>query len=289
MLLQFIINGIIIGSIYAVVSLGFALVYNTTRIFHVSYAALYMFCPYMIYTFYITLDFPLLLAFLIGILLTMILSVIIEMAVYRPLVNNKSSKNIILVSSIGVMIVLINLIAVFYGNEMKILNPGISKIIEYGNVIITYNQAAQFILSSVVIMAFLIFLKYSRFGIMTRAMRDDTVLCTIFGMNIEKTRIVLFSLSGFFVAIGAGLVAYDVSMDPYVGMPMFLNAVVALIIGGIGRFESPVLGGFIIGIMQSLAVWTFSARWQDAVTFSLLILFLLFRPKGILGESRRHV
>jgi len=70
---------------------------------------------------------------------------------------------------------------------------------------------------------------------------------------------------------------------------MLLNAVVALIIGGIGRFEAPILGGFIIGILQALSVWVFSARWQDAVTFTLLIIFLLFRPQGLIGEKRRTV
>jgi branched-chain amino acid transport system permease protein len=78
-------------------------------------------------------------------------------------------------------------------------------------------------------------------------------------------------------------------MDPYVGLPMLLNAVVALIVGGVGRFEAPVIGGFIIGILQSVAVWTFSSRWQDAITFTLLVLFLLFRPQGIMGEKKRAV
>ena len=78
-------------------------------------------------------------------------------------------------------------------------------------------------------------------------------------------------------------------MDPYVGMPMLLNAVVALIIGGVGRFEAPVIGGLLIGVLQALVVYVASARWQDAVTFLLLIAFLLFRPQGILGEKIRSV
>ena len=289
MLFQFIINGIVIGSIYSLVSLGFALVYNTTRIFHLAYAVLYMFCPYMILTFSKTLGFALIPAFIISILLTMLLSVIIELAVYRPLIKKSSSKNIIMISSIGVMIIIINLIAMLYGNETKIISSNISSTFEFGNLIITYTQLLQLAISVGVISFFLIFLKYSKFGIMTRAMRDDDVLFKVFGMDIEKTRFFLFSLSGMFAAIAGGLVAYDVGMDPYVGMPMLLNAVVALIIGGIGRFKAPIIGGFIIGILQSLSVWAFSARWEVAVTFLLLILFLLFRPKGILGESRRVV
>lgn len=289
MLIQLLANGIIMGSVYALVSLGFALVYNTTRIFHIAYAAIYMFASYMILTFYKTLELNFLFAFLCAIILTIGLSVIIEKAVYIPLTKRKSSLNVILISSLGVMIVVVNFIAMFYGNETKIINTDISKSVTIGNIILTYSQLAQFIVSSIVIVLFLLFLKYSKFGIKTRALRDDDVLCTVFGMNIEKMRLLLFGLSSFFAAIGSGLISYDVGMDPYIGMPMLVNAVVALIVGGVGRFEAPVIGGFIIGVLQSLAVWAFSSRWQDAVTFSLLIIFLLFRPQGILGEKERVV
>jgi len=219
----------------------------------------------------------------------MLLSIVMELTVYRPLVNKKSSFTVILISSIGIMIIVINLIAMFYGNETKILNPNISKSISFRNIILTHTQLLQFVTSILVISVFFIFLKFSKFGIKTRAMRDDEVLCLVFGMNINKMRLTLFTLSGFFAALGGSLVAYDVGMDPYVGMPMLLNAVVALIIGGMGRFEAPVIGGFIIGILQAMAVWAFSSRWQDAVTFTLLILFLLFRPQGLMGEKKRAV
>ncbi len=277
------------GSIYSVVSLGFALVYNTTRTFHIAYAAIYMFSSYMILTFSKNLQIPFLISFMIAIILTMGLSIFIERAVYLPLVRKKSSLNVILISSIGVMIVIVNSVAMLFGNETQILNPNISKSISFGHIIITYTQLIQFITCLLLIVIFLIFLKYSKFGIKTRAMRDDDILCTVFGMNIIHMRTYLFGLSAFFAAIGGGLVAYDVGMNPYVGMPMLLNSVVALIIGGIGRFEAPILGGFIIGLLQSLTVWTFSSRWQDAVTFTLLIVFLLFRPQGLLGEKQRIV
>jgi len=248
-----------------------------------------MFCPYMILTFYSALGYPLLLSFLIAIVITILLSLLMEIIVYKPLSRKNSSSNIVMISSIGIMIIIINAIALLYGNETKILNQDISKTISFGNVIITYTQLAQFLISSFLLAAFILFLKFTKFGIKTRAMRDDDILCSLFGTDIYKMRLTLFTLSAFFAAIGGGLVAYDVGMDPYVGMPMLLNAVVALIIGGIGRFEAPILGGFIIGILQSLSVWAFSARWQDAVTFTLLILFLLFRPQGLLGEKRRAV
>jgi len=286
---QFLLNGLITGSIYAIVAVGFALVYNTTRIFHIAYAALYMFAPYVLLTFYISLGLPFLIAIILSILFTLILSYILEFLVYRPLSKNNSSNEVILISSLGIMIVVINIIALLYGNETKIIESAISSSVSFGGIIITYNQLWQFSISIILLASFFIFLWKSNFGQKARALRDDSELFTIMGYDIYKMRSLLFMLSGIFVAVGSNLIAFDVGMDPYVGMTMLLNAIVALIIGGVGRFEAPVLGGFIIGVLQALSVWAFSARWQDAVTFVLLILFLVFRPQGILGEKQRAV
>ena len=289
MLLQFIANGLVLGSIYALASLGFAIVYNTTRIFHIAYAAFYMLCPYIMLSLLHGMGFGLLISFALAIVFTMALSVLVEYIVYRPLSKKESSLNIIMVSSIGVMIIVINTVAIFYGNETQILNSEISQSLSFWNVILTYTQIAQLFISLFLCGTFLLVLKFSKFGITTRAMRDDDILCGVMGMDFFSMRLALFALSGFFAAVAGGLVAYDVGMDPYVGMSMLLSSVVALIIGGIGRFEAPILGGFIIGILQSLTVWSYSSRWQDAITFILLIGFLLFRPNGILGERRRSV
>lgn len=288
-ILQFIANGLVMGSIYALVALGFALIYNTTRIFHIAYAVLYMFSPYMFLSLYNYIGCPFYVAFIVSIFLTVLLSLAIEQFVYQPLNRINSSLNIAMISSIGVMIVVINAIALFYGNETKIINNNISQTLSLNTIILTDIQLWQFGVSVVIIGLFFLFLKFSKFGIRTRAIRDDAVLSRVFSINVKKIRLILFALSAFFVAVAGNLVAYDVGMDPYVGMPILLTAVVALIVGGIGNFAAPVLGGFIIGMMQSITVLISSARWQDAVIFTLLIIFLMFRPQGILGEKQRAV
>lgn len=187
------------------------------------------------------------------------------------------------------MIIIINMIAMLFGNEIKILNQNISDSIEIGNVIITHTQLLQFGVSMGLILIFFIFLKFSKFGLQARAMRDDETLSRIFGMRISRFRLKLFALSALFASAGGVLMAWDVGMDPYVGFPMLLNAVVALIIGGVGKFHAPVIGGFILGVLHALTIWKFSANWLDAVSFGILIIFLLFRPQGLLGEKTRLV
>lgn len=289
MFLQFIINGLITGVIYGVVALGFALIYNTTRIFHIAYAALYMVAPYFLMLFMQLFGLPVYTAIFFALIATAILGLLIDFSIYSPLIQKNNTSNVVMVSSIGAMIIIINLVAMFFGNETKTINSSISESITFGSIIITHTQILQLVVSIVILTGFFIFLKYSKFGIQTRAYRDDQKLLEVIGVNAKNLRIILFALSSILAAIGSCLVAYDVGMDPYVGMPMLLNAVVALIIGGVGRFEAPVLGGLLIGILQALVVYFTSARWQDAVTFSLLIVFLLLKPQGILGEKMRTV
>lgn len=286
---QLLINGIITGSIYAIVALGFAIVYNTTHIFHIAYAALYMAAPYFVYLFYKTIGWALFPSILMAVLIIMLISVIIEHLVYKPLIKRHSSLNVILISSLGVMIICINLIAMFFGNEIKILNQNISGSVEFAGMLITHTQLIQFFVSSTLIILFFVFLKFSKFGIQARAMRDNETLSEMFGLKIYSFRLQLFALSAFFAAAGGVLMAWDVGMDPYVGFPMLLNAVVALIIGGVGKFHAPVIGGFILGVLHALTIWKFSANWLDAVSFGVLIIFLLFRPQGLFGEKTRTV
>ena len=289
MLQQFLINGLITGLLYSIASLGFALVYNTTRIFHIALAVLYIAAAYFFWHLSIVFQLPLWLAFVLSLFLTALLSLGIEKWVYYPLHLNKSSLNVILVSSIGVFIIITNVVAMIWGNETKTFSSEISQVYIFGDVIITSHQVLQFFASVVLIIMFFILLKFSRIGIKIRAIRDDHELYQILGFSISKIRTVVFLISGILIAAASSLTAWDIGMDPYVGMPILLNAIVALIIGGLGRFESCVIGGILLGVIQALVIWQWSAQWQEAITFVVLILFLFLRPQGFIGEKSRAV
>ena len=104
---------------------------------------------------------------------------------------------------------------------------------------------------------------------------------------MEGTRLLVFAVGSILAAAGAILDALDVGMEPQGGLPVVLAAAVACIIGGLHRFLAPAMGGMILGLLQGLVVWKTSARWESGVTFCILILFLLFRPQGILGRAER--
>lgn len=289
MIFQFLINGLITGSIYALAALGFALVYNTTKIFHIAIAGVYVLSAYVSWHFTVNIGLPIVLAILISVILTALVSLLIERLFYFPLYRSNNSLNVFLITSLGLYIVLTNLIILIWGNESKSFSPEISNVYQFSEIVITYKQVYQFSISLIIIVTFFAFLNLSKTGLHIKAIRDDRELYQLFGFSLAKIRLIVFSLSGAIISIASSMNAWDVGMDPFNGMPMLLNSFVALIIGGLGRFESCVIGGILLGIIQSLVVWQWSSQWQLSFTFIILVIFLVVRPQGFIGEKYREV
>jgi branched-chain amino acid transport system permease protein len=264
-------------------------VYNTTRIFHIAAAALYVAGAYIFYFAFHTLELPLWAAGILALLFTAGLSVLTEISVYQPLYRKKSSLNTAMIASIGIMTILINIIALLFGNETKVLDNSIQQVFTFGEIIITLPQILQAIAGIGLIAVLFAFLGFSNFGLKVRALCNDTVLFEISGFNIKTTRLIVFTLSGVFLAASSCLTSYDIGMGPHVGMPVLINAMVAMIIGGTGRFRACIVGGLLLGILQALVVYQFSANWQNAITFLVLLLFLFFKPQGLFGYKKRLV
>ena len=281
MLIQFLINGLINGLLISVAALGFALVYNTTRIFHIAYAALYVFAAYIFWQTTVVYGFHVLIGIIVSICATALLSLGIERFVYFPFFKSKASLNVILVASIGIFTVITNLVALTWGNETKTFSSEISSVITFGEMIITIKQLMQFFSSIALIIVFFLLLNHSKIGLHIKSVRDDAELYQVLGFSLYEIRTIVFLLSGIVIAISSCLVAWDIGMDTHVGMPILLNAIVALIIGGIGRFESCIIGGITLGILQALVVWQWSAQWAGSYYIFTSADFSLYPATGI--------
>ena len=289
MLLQFIANGLITGILYSLLAIGFALVYNTTRIFHIAAAGLYVFAAYMFWFFAAKFGLYIIPAAIVSLVLTMLLSLLSEMVVYRPLKNKKASLNVAMIASIGLMTVIINTIAMFFGNETKVIENAILQPLTIGNIVITTPQKYQAAIGIGTLAIFLFFLQKTNWGLRLRALSSDETLYETLGYNTNSTRIAVFLVSGAFIALASCLMVYDVGLDPNMGMSILINAMVAMIIGGVGKFSTCILGGLTLGVLQSLTVYQFASNWQNAVTFLVLLVLLFLRPQGIAGYKQRTV
>ncbi len=289
MLLQFVINGIITGLLFALLSMAFSLTYNTTRVFSIAYAGVVVGACYIHYWLTKVAGVPLVPAILLTLTLTGLLNTILEKTVYQPLEKKGNSHNSILVASIGLFIILTNAIAILFGNENKTFSQNIYNSLSIGSIIITRMQIIQFSFSLALITALLVVLGRTNLGIKINALSHDKLLFEVFGHNALKLRLTLYFISGILAAVVSLLIGFDVGFDPYFGMSLLLNALVVMIIGGFGSFRGALTGGLILGILQSLSVYFFEARWETAITFLLLILILIFRPQGLFGIKQRWI
>jgi len=286
-MLQFLANGFCKGAVIALVALGFGLIYTTTRVFHIAHAAIYVLGAYALYAAMIWLKLPLPVAVGFGILVAVIAGMLVDWSVYQPLAKRSASSAVVLISSLGVLIVFENLIALGFGNQTQILRAGVERTVSIGSIILTQVQISQAIVGITLTGTFLLFLKHTRTGQLCRAISDDETLASVLGVRVNRIRLLAFGLGSAFAAIGSMLVALDVGMDPHVGFSVVLTAAVACIIGGLRNFLAPAAGGVLLGLTQSLVVWRTSAKWEEAVTFGILIFFLIFRRQGLFGVARR--
>ena len=178
-------------------------------------------------------------------------------------------------------------IAIIWGNEPKVLKIGIDTIYHGWNFTIADSQIIELVGASVAVAGFFYWLKHSNLGLLFRGLADNPLQMALLGYDTNRLRLMAFGLSGALAGFAGILSAYDLGFDPYVGMNAVLLAVIATIIGGKTNFIGPLIGGLILGILRAEVVWLWSARWQDAITFVILAVFLFLKPNGLLGKEER--
>jgi branched-chain amino acid transport system permease protein len=257
-------------------------------------ASLYTVAAYFLYALNIRMG--LLPSFLVAVMLTSILSLLIEWTIYRPFYHKKASPNVIMIASLGVMTIILNVLAIVFNGESKMIDsvPSLMPFSKWG-INLTGGKVLIIKFASMIVLAFLLvkllmrlFHCNSQFILKISALSDNPELFEIHGFSINATRNLIFVLSGVFLAVSSCLSAYSFGFNLQAGMPALINAMVAIIIGGFGRhLWSCVFGGMSLGILQSLSMFLVPKEWVDVITFMVLLTFLFFRPQGIMGHKKR--
>ncbi|HUI29719.1 MAG TPA: branched-chain amino acid ABC transporter permease [Candidatus Acidoferrales bacterium] len=293
--MQIFINGLIVGLVYALVALGFNIIYRGTKVFHIAHGAIYTSAPYFFLgwvlltgsTHFTNIGSSLFLGLVSAIVITCLLSALIELIVYRPHFMKGSSSVITFVSSLGVYIVVINLIAIFFGNTIRYLYPGLQPTLTFWGVRVTQMQVIEFIVSIISIIGFFILLEKSSLGRKIRAVSDNSTLANVLGISAKRIRVQVFLVGSLLASIASLLIAFDVGVTPFVGMSAVLTAAVAVIIGGVNSYRGSVVGAILLGLSQNVVIWFLSDQWKDAVTFLILVIVLVCRRQGLLSAKMR--
>jgi len=284
MIQQMILNGIIAGGIYVLIAIGFTIIYRTVRFFHFAHGIVYTAGAYFTYSLFTSFHFSFPISFFLSIFLASLLGIVIDRVVYYPLRLKNASNLIFLIASFGVFIFLQNLIALIYGSQILTLRTGpIREGYHILGAVITPIQIL--ILTVLIILVFLLwfFIKQTKFGKAMRAVSDDPLAANVVGINPERIIIISFALGSLLAGVAGILISLETNLEPTMGFIPLLKGVIASIIGGIGSIPGSVLGGFFLGLVENLGIWKISASWKDLIAFVILIIFLLFKPRGFLG------
>lgn len=284
--MQILINGLVSGSAIALLALAFQAVYLPTRVFFIGLAGVYSFTPFIAHAA-LKHGGPMWLAVAAAVSSAILLCLLCEWVNHAPLARKRASDGAQLIASLGIYIILVQVIAMIWGNDTKTLRNGLDSVTRFQGVIVTGAQWVALGGAALLIGGFAVFLMRSNIGLRLRALADNPTMFALYGYNIDRHRLFAFALCGFFAAASSLVTAYDIGFDPYTGLHAVLLAIVAVIIGGQSSFAGPVIAGLLLGLLRAQVVWHLSARWQEAATFALLAIFLLLRPQGLLGRKSR--
>lgn len=285
-ILQFLVNGIVGGTIYALMAVGFAIVYNTSKIFHVAHGAVYTLAGYVLFLMGAKLGLPLIPAALLTVVVIAVFGGgFLELVAYRPLRRRGAGLATYMISSLGLFIFLQNLTAAVFGTETLVVRQGPLEAYDLGVVTLTSLHVVALAVSLLVFVGLQLFFTRSRLGKEMRALANNAQLALTVGIDVNRLHLYILTLGSALAALASVFVSLDVGVRPDTGFAIVLVAAVAVIVGGVGYLPGAAIGAFILGLAQNLAVIEISAAWQNTIAFTILILFLLFRPQGIFGKK----
>lgn len=295
MFFQQIINGLILGGVYALIALGYTMVYGILQLINFAHGEIYMIGAYMgiIFLAFFTatgiteqnLALSLLLTFVLSISFTSAYGYTVEKIAYRPLRGAKRLSP--LISAIGMSIFLQNYVMLTQGTTDKIFPVTMSTAgFDFLGIKITYIQAFIIVVSSVIMVLLHLFIKRTTMGMAMRATAQDKTMASLVGININQVISVTFVIGSALAAVAGIMIAmYYGVVNYFIGYTAGIKAFTAAVLGGIGSIPGAMFGGLILGIVESLGASYISSEYKDAYAFALLIVILLLKPEGLFGRS----
>ena len=283
---QLIINSLIAGSIYALLAMSFNFIFGATKFFNFAHGSYALIAGYVTFYFVRRLGWPDYLGIIIGLLSAGLSAYILDKIINLPLRKKKATDAVKLVSSLDQYFAIGSFIAILFTSQFQSLaRPNsVQKIFIFYNAAFAQTHIFMFLSALFALFFFLTIFKFTLFGKAVKAISDDEEVAKIVGINTNKIISGVFFIGAVISGLEGILTGYDTGIQPIMGLGLFLKGVIAAIIGGLGSIPGAFLGAYLLGFVENFGIWKISGEWKDAIAFGLLIIFLIFRPNGILRK-----
>lgn len=304
--LQQLLNGLSIGSVYAIFALGYTLVYSILGIINLAHGAIFTLGAYFTYALMggnfgfngllanaaLPIKLPFAISLILASTLAGLVGIVMERVAFQPLRRQGSDSLLTVVSSLGVGVVIVNLIQYLVGAESYTypantygnLPPAINFGSPENPIPIRSVQVVIFTVSVVIVGILTYFINHTKYGKAMQAIAEDPTTASLLGINSDRFIILTFFISSFLAGLAGTLVASSVSIaGPYFGIAFGLRGLAVIVLGGLGSIPGAVLGGLLIGLVEAFVPAEYSG-YKDAVAFGILFIMLLVRPQGLLGR-----
>ncbi|WP_034549512.1 branched-chain amino acid ABC transporter permease [Carnobacterium funditum] len=286
--IQQLINGLSLGSIYALIALGYTMVYGIIKLINFAHGEIYMVGAFVGYTTINTFQLGLIPSLIISMVFCALLGALIERVAYKPL--RKATRVAALITAIGVSFLLQNSMIYIVGPQVRAFPQVIiKKVYQFGTIQINQSQITIFLTTIILMLALQFIVKQTKMGKAMRAVSTDADAARLMGINVDNVISFTFILGSSLAGAAGVLVGmYYNSIDPLMGVAPGLKAFIAAVLGGIGIIPGALIGGFAIGIIETLISGYGSSLVKDAVVYLILIIILIVKPSGLLGKNTKE-
>lgn len=279
--LQEVGNGLGTGGYIALLSVGYAIIFGTTREFHFAHGSVFMVAAWILYVASAEWMWPFAAALVLSVAVAMALGVVIERGFYAP-IRERSTRHIgVILTGLGLFFVIENVVVIIEGSQIRYPTNPIPGSVDLGGVLLTRAQVSGIAAGLLAMVVVVVFLRHSRLGRSIRSVGSNPDLAYTVGVNAGRVRLWVFALGSGLAALAAAVLAIDVGFAPPMALEAMLLATVAVIVGGIGSIVGAAVAGFILGLAQHAAYLGIGSEWQNPIAFGILMLVILARPQGL--------
>ncbi|WP_372921476.1 branched-chain amino acid ABC transporter permease [Roseovarius sp.] len=285
LLIEQIINGLIIGSTYALIGSGIALIYGTMRVLNLAHGEFYMLGGYFVFYLAVTLGIPSYLAIPVAVFLAFVLGMVIQRLTIHYLLGREGWMFSSIAVTLGLAIFLQNAALLMFGEQFQSIPYYVSGVAEIGQLRIPAQRILIFVVAMTTIALMWYILKRTRLGWAIRATSQDRDAAAVVGIPAERIFMITFGLAAALGAIAAAMLTPIYALNPWSGLPLLLKGFVVVILGGLGSFPGAIAAGLLLGVIEAVGVQLTSSEWRDVISFGLMIAVIWWRPWGLFGNK----